>query len=180
MNINLKNQTEEEEKPTSCFMEFLDKGLLEILSNNSNAKDYHVIDNDKILSEAYQLSERIEKEKSSDSDYHQLFHELKLSLGSYYAASITMSIVFAIHSLKFNLCWQNQLLLGKIAKRYKLRPWMDDIHKLVKDLKRIQYQTAALNQLGEKKIILKLEGAANINVYSSGNFIGKTISYGKQ
>ncbi len=185
MNVNLEINKDEDDDIEGSIKEFLEEGLQKILSKITSESCNLISNPSFLLSEAYRLSERIEKEKLGVSDFHNLFEETKNNVGTYHEASITLAIVYGIHSLKRDLHWANQQLMEKISMRYRFRPWMYDVLLLVNKLKVKYNHTNYIKQLnnellsGDKTVVINIGNDASINLYSPGNFIGKTIKYGK-
>ena len=131
MNTTNETKTKEEDIEGSWLEEPLDKGLLRIFDFMQSDHFYAKISPEIILREAYQYHQKVLEDMLSDNDFHEIYEAMKNDLGSYFAASVCMAMLYAVmavgKSQKFNvLC-----LMNKIENRYRLRSWMKDVTQLV-------------------------------------------------
>ncbi len=173
------NGLNEEDSVGSC-LELLGEKLLEIFDD---FKTHREITKEDVLSEAYLLCDRIENEQLSDSDFHFLFADTKLRLGTYHAASVAMMMAYAIFSTSRDVKVKNRLLMDTISKRYKNRPWMEKVESFVQECREKNHKpvfTFSPQQLtGKMDPVILQVSQAEINILSPGNIIGNTIEYGK-
>lgn len=151
MNTTNETKTKEEDIEGCRFEEPLDKGLLSIFDFVQTDNFYARTNPKNILIEAYHYRHSVEKDMLDDNDFHKAYEDMKRSLGSYYAASICMVMLYALLSVKSTHNFQTLCLIHKIENKYKLRSWMKEVAQLVYRIKN------NIPNNNDMPIIIKLE-----------------------
>lgn len=167
---NINTNGEEDIDGASCG-ESLDEGLLRIFNSQNNTLIYRPVGADRILQEAYRISERVEEELLDDCAFHELFEEMKYSLGAYSSASVGMMMMFGILAAKENVRFRNMKLLEKIESKYKLRPWMKDVKTLAHQVRNERKHNNKNTKMSDKDNLDGLRG-----LFEGGNFPNAQIN----
>ena len=151
MNTISETTTKEDSIESSEFEEPLDKGLLSIFHFSQPEHFYTTICPEFILREAHLQCQRVVKDMLNDQDFHETYELMKQHLGSYFAASICMMMLYAMMGIRENLNFCTLCLMHKIENKYRLRPWMKDVEKLVYRVKH------HIHDIQDTPIVIKLE-----------------------
>lgn len=151
MNTTNETKTKEEDIEGCRLEESLDKGLLRIFDFIQSDHFYAKISPEIILREAYLQCQRVVKDMLNDQDFHETYELMKQHLGSYFAASICMMMLYAMMGIRENLNFCTLCLMHKIENKYRLRPWMKDVEKLVYRVKH------HIHDIQDTPIVIKLE-----------------------
>ena len=107
-------------------------------------------------------------------------HEIEVDLGWHYATNLVMPMAYAAMRLKPAKSKKLQTLLSAIEKQYGGNDyWETFAGASLGSSRRTGRTSSTINLPIDKNTSIIIRGNASINLYSSGNIIGKNISYEK-